>query len=61
MGVSAMPKLCPVCGNFYEHVLRGKKATIPEEYTACHRSVELAGGGTIGKWYLHDQAAEVDA
>ena len=54
-----MPKLCPVCGNFYEHVLRGEKATIPEEYTACHRSVELAGGGTIGKWYLHDQAAEV--
>ena len=53
-----MPKRCPVCGQPYERVLRGEKVTIPVGYDDCHRSVALEGGGSIGKWYLHDQAKE---
>jgi hypothetical protein len=46
--------LCPVCGEEYVDVLRGDKVTIPLEYDDCHKSVQLAGGGTVGRWYLHE-------
>jgi hypothetical protein len=46
---------CPVCEEKYDDVLRGTKVTIPEGYDDCHRSVQLANGDTIGKWYLHEQ------
>lgn len=46
--------LCPVCGETYVDVLRGEKVTIPEEYDDCHKSVPLAGGGSVGRWYLHE-------
>ena len=48
-----MPDICPVCEKEYEDVLRGAKVTIPEEYEACHRSVPIAGGDSVGRWYLH--------
>ena len=50
--------ICPVCGDEYGDVLRGTKATIPEGYDDCHRSVKLAGGGTVGRWYLHATGGE---
>jgi len=49
--------ICPVCGERYDDVIRGKKATIPRGYDDCLKSVQLADGRSIGKWYLH----EVDA
>jgi len=53
-----VPNICPVCQNEYEEVLRGKKATIPPGYDECHKSVVLASGDSIGKWYLHEAGAE---
>ena len=46
--------ICPVCGDRYVEKRRGEKTTIPPEYDDCHKSVPLAGGGTVGRWYLHD-------
>ena len=48
-----MVKVCPVCEKEYVDVLRGQKVTIPEELESCHKSVQLAGGDTVGRWYLH--------
>jgi hypothetical protein len=46
--------ICPVCGDRYVDKLRGKKVSIPIEYDDCHKSVELATGESVGRWYLHD-------
>ena len=53
-----MPSICPVCGDPYDDVLRGESVTIPEGYDDCHRSIALASGGSVGKWYLHDRVKE---
>lgn len=49
-----MTNRCPECGDPYVEKRRGTKTTIPEGVAYCHRSVELAGGGSIGKWYIHE-------
>lgn len=49
-----MTARCPVCGDPYVEKRRGKKVTIPPEYDDCHKSVRLADGETVGRWYLHD-------
>jgi hypothetical protein len=46
--------ICPVCGERYVKKLRGKKVTLPAGYDDCHKSVQLANGETVGRWYLHD-------
>ena len=46
--------ICPVCGERYVDKLRGKKVTIPMEYDDCHKSVKLATGESVGRWYLHE-------
>ena len=53
-----MPDICPACGDPHDGVLRGEKVTIPVGYDDCHKSVALAGGGSVGKWYLHDKVSD---
>lgn len=49
-----MSNRCPKCHDKYDRMIRGKKATIPRDAEACHRSVQLANGESIGKWYIHE-------
>ena len=51
---ATMSSRCPECGDRYSEKRRGKKTTLPPDARTCFRKVQLANGGTIGRWYIHE-------